>query len=79
MERVVSEPEPGTVPQLINVSGSWRFQRASIFVARGTMAMLAFLVGCRVPPGELIALRMRSVQRREGHWVVADLLVSPAI
>jgi integrase len=37
-------------------------------------AMLAFLVGCGLRRGELLALTMRSIQLREEHWVIADLL-----
>src|SRR4051812_14335383 len=36
-------------------------------------AMLALLVGCGLRRGELLALRMRSIQMREEHWVIADL------
>ncbi|MGI8959293.1 MAG: hypothetical protein ACR2IV_05965 [Bryobacteraceae bacterium] len=36
--------------------------------------MLALLVGCGLRRGELLALTMRSIQMREEHWVVADLL-----
>jgi integrase len=36
--------------------------------------MLAFLVGCGLRRGELLALTMRSIQLREEHWVIADLL-----
>jgi integrase len=36
-------------------------------------AMLAFLLGCGLR-GELLALAMRSIQLREEHWVIADLL-----
>jgi integrase len=35
--------------------------------------MLAFLVGCGLRRGELLALTMRSIQLREEHWVIADL------
>jgi integrase len=37
-------------------------------------AMLAFLVGCGLRRGELLALTMRSIQLREEHWVIADLV-----
>jgi len=36
--------------------------------------MLAVLVGCGLRRGELLALTMRSIQMREEHWVIADLL-----
>jgi integrase len=37
-------------------------------------AMLAMLIGCGLRRGELLALRVGSVQLREEHWVIADLL-----
>src|SRR5688572_21120988 len=37
-------------------------------------AMLAMLIGCGLRRGELLALRVDSIQLREEHWVVADLL-----
>lgn len=37
-------------------------------------AMLAALLGCGLRRGELLALRVESVQLREEHWVIADLL-----
>jgi len=37
-------------------------------------AMLAFMVGCGLRRGELLSLNVRSIQIREEHWVVADLL-----
>ena len=36
--------------------------------------MLAFLLGCGLRRGELLALAMRSIQLREEHWVIADLI-----
>ena len=36
--------------------------------------MLAMLIGCGLRRGELLALRADSIQLREGHWVIADLL-----
>ena len=43
---------------------------------RGKMnyAMLAMLIGCGLRRGELLALRVNSIQLREEHWVIADLL-----
>jgi integrase len=35
--------------------------------------MLAFLLGCGLRRGELLALAMRSIQLREEHWVIVDL------
>jgi len=36
--------------------------------------MIAMLVGCGLRRGELLALRVDSIQSREEHWVIADLL-----
>ncbi len=36
--------------------------------------MLAFLLGCGLLRGGLLALAMRSIQLREEHWVIADLI-----
>src|SRR6184192_3129957 len=37
-------------------------------------AMVAMLIGCGLRRGELLALRVESIQLREEHWVIADLL-----
>lgn len=37
-------------------------------------AMLAMLIGCGLRRGELMALALESVQQREEHWVIADLV-----
>lgn len=37
-------------------------------------AMLAVLIGCGLRRGELLGLRVDSIQLREDHWVIADLL-----
>jgi len=37
-------------------------------------AMLATLIGCGLRRGELLALRVGSIQLRKAHWVIADLL-----
>jgi integrase len=37
-------------------------------------AMLAVLIGCGLRRGELLALTLESIQQREEHWVVADLV-----
>ena len=37
-------------------------------------AMLAMLIGCGLRRGELLALTMESIQLREEHWVIADLV-----
>jgi|SRR5215469_6527953 len=37
-------------------------------------AMIAMLIGCGLLCGELLALRVDSIQSREEHWVTADLL-----
>ena len=36
--------------------------------------MIAMLIGCGLRRGELLALRVDSIQLREEHWVIADLL-----
>ena len=36
-------------------------------------AVLAMLIGCGLRRGELLALRVDSIQLREEHWVIADL------
>jgi len=37
-------------------------------------AMLAMLIGCGLRRGELLALTLESIQQREQHWVIADLV-----
>lgn len=37
-------------------------------------AMLAMLIGCGLRRGEPLALQVESIQQREEHWVIADLL-----
>ena len=41
---------------------------------RRDQAMLAMLIGCGLRRGELLALQLESIQQREEHWVIADLL-----
>ena len=36
--------------------------------------MLAMLISCGLRRGELLALTLESVQQREEHWVIADLV-----
>ena len=36
--------------------------------------MLTVLIGCGLRRGELLALRLESLQQREEHWVIADLV-----
>ena len=36
-------------------------------------AMLAMLIGCGIRRGELVSLTLASIQRRDEHWVIADL------
>ena len=36
--------------------------------------MVAMLIGCGLRRGELLGLTMESVQQREEHWVIADLV-----
>jgi integrase len=37
-------------------------------------AMVAMLIGCGLRRAELLALRVDSIQQREEHWVIADLV-----
>jgi len=37
-------------------------------------AMVAMLIGCGLRRAELLALRLDSIQQREEHWVIADLV-----
>jgi integrase len=37
-------------------------------------AMLAMLIGCGLRRGELLVLNMNSIQLREEHWVIGDLI-----
>jgi integrase len=37
-------------------------------------AMVAMLIGCGWRRAELLALRLESIQQREDHWVIADLV-----
>lgn len=36
-------------------------------------AILALLLGCGLRRGEVLALMIATIQRREEHWVIADL------
>ena len=37
-------------------------------------AMVAMLIGCDLRRAELLALQLESIQQREEHWVIADLV-----
>jgi integrase len=37
-------------------------------------AMVAMLIGCGLRRAELLALRLQSIQQREEHWVITDLV-----
>jgi len=37
-------------------------------------AMVAMLIGCGLRRAELVALRVETIQQREEHWVIADLV-----
>lgn len=37
-------------------------------------AIVAMLIGCGLRRAELLALSLESIQRREDHWVIADLV-----
>jgi integrase len=36
--------------------------------------MIAMLIGCGLRRAELLGLRLESIQQREEHWVIADLV-----
>jgi integrase len=36
--------------------------------------MVAMLIGCGLRRAELLALRLDSIQQREDHWMIADLV-----
>jgi integrase len=36
--------------------------------------MVAMLIGCGLRRAELLALQIESIQQREEHWVIADLV-----
>ena len=36
--------------------------------------MVAVLIGCGLRRGELLTLKLSSIQQREEHWVIADLV-----
>jgi integrase len=64
--------------------GNWltveEAKRLLTVIDRGTLrgkrdyAMIAMLVGCGLRRGELLGLRVDSIQSREEHLVIADLL-----
>ncbi len=41
--------------------------------SRRNYAILAFLIGCGLRRGELLALSAASIQLRDEHWVIADV------
>jgi len=51
-------------------------ESATPSTARGLRdhAMVAMLIGCGLRRAELLALRLESIQQREEHWVIADLV-----
>ena len=36
--------------------------------------MIAMLIGCGLRRAELLAMSLESIQQREEHWVIADLV-----
>src|SRR5688572_10113828 len=42
--------------------------------ARESTFTVAMLIGCGLRRAELLALRVESIQQREEHWVIADLV-----
>jgi integrase len=51
-------------------------ERAAPLTARELRdhAMVAMLIGCGLRRAELLALHLESIQQREEHWVIADLV-----
>ena len=49
-------------------------QERSTLRSKRNYAMLAMLLGCGLRRAELLSLKMGSVQLREDHWVIADLI-----
>lgn len=41
---------------------------------KGNYAILAILIGCGLRRGELLALRVETIELRERHWIVANLM-----
>jgi integrase len=56
--------------------GNWLLEKAEKESLRGmrNYAILAILLGCGLRRGELLSLRVDSIQSREERWVIADLL-----
>ena len=50
------------------------YDRPPTFRAVRDHAMLAMLIGCGLRRGELLASTLESLQQREDHWVIADLV-----
>ena len=61
---------------LTPAQGKLLLQRSDIDTLRGKRnhAILAMLIGCGLRRGELLALALNSIQLREEHWVIADLI-----
>src|SRR5215467_3073580 len=51
-------------------------ERPTLSTARALRdyAMVAMLIGCGLRRTELLTLRVESIQQREEHWVIADLV-----
>jgi integrase len=56
--------------------GKLLLERSDTATLRGKRnhAILAMLIGCGLRRGELLSLAMDSIQVREEHWVIADLI-----
>jgi integrase len=56
--------------------GKRLLEASSVDTLRGKRngAMLAMLIGCGLRRAELLGLTMHSIQLREEHWVIADLV-----
>src|SRR5438067_2807784 len=46
----------------------------TVYGGKRNSAMLAMLIGCGLRRAELLGLTMQSIQLREEHWVIADLV-----
>ena len=69
-------PKPVLANWRTSDQGKLLLQNSDIDTLRGkrNYAMLGMLIGYGLRRGELLALRTKSIQLREEHWVIADLI-----